>query len=113
MKRGDKVPVNLGQHVVAQAEVVEINNETATLVVPATKIVMGIRHELTDLPKDDSGKQVIIDPPKEAEPVVDVAPANDNNVVTDTPPKVETPAVEAPAAADAAPTATPEGENNE
>lgn len=62
MKVGDKVPVNIGMHVVAQAEVKNVNTKdsTATLVVPATLVVMGVRTELTDLPSTEPATETII-----------------------------------------------------
>lgn len=61
MKVGDNVPVTLAGQVVAQATVKEMGSDTATLVVPATLVVMGIRTELGDLPVDNTGTEVIID----------------------------------------------------
>lgn len=50
MKIGEKVPVQIGHHVVAQATVKELGDGTATLIVPATLVVMGTRTTLDDLP---------------------------------------------------------------
>lgn len=61
MKIGDKIPVNIGNHTVAQAEVKEMSDGTATLIVPATLVVMGTRTDLTDLPSDNTGTEVIVD----------------------------------------------------
>lgn len=62
MKVGDTVPVNIGHHTVAQAQVksVDTKENTATLVVPATLVVMGIRTELTDLPSAESATETLI-----------------------------------------------------
>lgn len=58
MKRGDKIPVNISNDVVAQAEVVEIDetNRTVTLIVPATRVVMGLRVELDTTPPEPTGE---------------------------------------------------------
>lgn len=84
MKIGDKVPVNIGSHVVAQATVKELGDGTATLIVPATLVVMGTRTELSDLPEQEKSTEVILDAPErpaeapddteQPEPVVVEAP---------------------------------------
>lgn len=51
MKVGDKVPVQIGPHTVAQATVKELGDGTATLLVPGTLVVMGTRTTLDDLPE--------------------------------------------------------------
>lgn len=61
MKVGDLIPVHIGQHEVAQAEVKEISDGQAVLIVPARRVVMGIRTELTDLPTTEPSTEVIID----------------------------------------------------
>ena len=52
MKKGDTVPVNIAGDVVAQAVVADIDKEanTVTLIVPATKVVMGLRVEIDTAP---------------------------------------------------------------
>ncbi len=50
MKVNDLVPVSINGLVVAQAKVKELGEGTATLVVPATLVVMGVNTSLTDLP---------------------------------------------------------------
>lgn len=56
MKVGDTVPVYIAGHVVAQARVEAMGDGTATLIVPATRAIMGVRTDLTDLPeKEESG----------------------------------------------------------
>lgn len=126
MKIGDKVPVQIGPHQVAMAEVKEIDakESTATLVVPATLVVMGYRTELTDLPTVEPTTETVVlgvDKPAESAAVegtvADVlapTPAIAENVVPSTVPAteniatgtvssevvqapVETPTVEAPA----------------
>lgn len=63
MKRGDKYPVTIAGQVVAQAEIREVGDGTATLVVPGTIVVMATRTELSDAPTnaDTSGTQTIIE----------------------------------------------------
>lgn len=46
MKVGDKVSVTIQGSEVAQAEVKEVGEGTATLIVPATRVVMAVRTEL-------------------------------------------------------------------
>lgn len=59
MKVGDTEAVNIKGDVVAEAKVVEIDrdNNTVTLIVPATKVVMGLRLEIDTTPAtpDESG----------------------------------------------------------
>lgn len=50
MKPGDKFAVNLNEHVVAEAVVIDIEDGKVTLDIPATRIVMGVKSSLTDLP---------------------------------------------------------------
>lgn len=92
MKVGDKVPVTVAGLVVAQAEVTEIGDGTATLVIPGTKAIFGTHTELTDTPEQDketgtviigteaaSGKEEPVEPPVEpgGSEVVD-EPSEDN-----------------------------------
>lgn len=49
MKIGDRHPINLNEWTVAEAVVVDIEDGKATLEIPATRIVMGIKSSLTDL----------------------------------------------------------------
>lgn len=98
MKVGDKVPVNIGGHTVAQAEVREMDSGTATLVVPATLVVMGVRTELTDLPRVEQTTETIITgvdrASGESAPVVE-GEQNANQTTQGTTPGVEgTPAVQ-------------------
>lgn len=62
MKTNDTVPVYIAGQVVANATVKEVGDGTATLVVPATLVVMATRTELTvETPKEDgSGTETII-----------------------------------------------------
>ncbi len=73
MKVGDTVPVNIGAHTVAQATVKELGDGTATLIVPATLVVMGTRTELSDIPTQPSGAehQLLDDNITPNEPVVE------------------------------------------
>lgn len=50
MKVGDTVAVNIGASTVANAKIVELGDGTATLVIPATKVVMAVRTELDTTP---------------------------------------------------------------
>jgi len=47
MNTGDTYPVYLAGQVVADAKVVEFDSETATLIIPATRVVMAVRTELS------------------------------------------------------------------
>lgn len=76
MKRGDKVPVHIGGHQVAMAEVKELEDGTATLVVPATLVVMGVRTELTDLPTTEPSTETIITGVDRPAPVDDTIPSD-------------------------------------
>ena len=65
MKKGDKVPVHIAGDVVAQAvvESVDLEARQATLVFPATRVVMGLRVEVDTAPQaveDTDSKQTII-----------------------------------------------------
>jgi hypothetical protein len=63
MKVGDGVPVTIANDVVAQARVVEIDREgnTATMIVPATRVVMALKVELDTTPTvTEPEKEVII-----------------------------------------------------
>lgn len=55
MKRGDKIEVTIGGHVVANAEVTELDDGTATLVIPKTQVVMGVRTSLDPNPARTPG----------------------------------------------------------
>lgn len=46
MKIGDTEPVYMAGQVVAQAKVAEFDAETATLIIPATRVVMAVRTSL-------------------------------------------------------------------
>lgn len=60
MKVGDSIPVTIAGQVVCNATVKEMQDGTATLVVPATLVVMGTRTELTNETREAEGKEVII-----------------------------------------------------
>ena len=63
MKRGDKFPVTIEGHVVAMASVRDIEDGKATLVIPTTVAIFGVRTSLTDLPGSatEDKTQTIID----------------------------------------------------
>lgn len=116
MKVGDKIPVNIGNHEVAQAEVKEINGAEAVLIVPARRVVMGIRTELTDLPGTQPETETIItgvDRPEATAPVVEqpndtTVPPADSPGVADAVAPVQPPqAVETPAPVVEAPETAP------
>lgn len=103
MKVGDKFPVTVANQEVAQAEVKEIGEGTATLIVPATRVVMATKTELTVAPvAAEPAVQTIIDgvdrvsaPETQEVPVAapvntEQAPAPVENQVAQTP---ETPVV--------------------
>lgn len=60
MKPGDKYPVNLNEHIVAEAVVIDIEDGKVTLDIPATRIVMGVKSSLTDLPDEVPNKDRIL-----------------------------------------------------
>lgn len=64
MKTGDTIPVTIAGDVVAQAKVTQIDKDanTVTLIVPATKVVMGLRVEIDTAPApvEEPTKQTII-----------------------------------------------------
>lgn len=62
MKVGDKEPVIIAGQVVGYADISEIADGTATLVIPATRVVMGVRTSLTQdtAPVDTTGTETII-----------------------------------------------------
>lgn len=60
MKPGDKYPVNLNEFVVAEAVVVDIEDGKATLDIPATRIVMGVKTSLSDLPEEVPNREKIL-----------------------------------------------------
>lgn len=63
MKVGDTVPVTIANDVVAQAKVVEIDRDqnSATMIVPATRVVMALKVELDTAPQvTEPEKEVII-----------------------------------------------------
>lgn len=61
MKIGDKVPVTIAGQTVAQATIKETADGTATLVVPATLVVMATRTELAyEAPNAEPERETII-----------------------------------------------------
>jgi hypothetical protein len=60
MKAGDTYPVLVAGQVVAQATIKELGDGTATLVVPATLVVMATRTELTEEVKPEPEKDTVI-----------------------------------------------------
>jgi hypothetical protein len=73
MKVNDKVPVYIAGQVVAQAEIKEMDNETATLLVPGTLVVMAVATNIVaDAPKEETGQVLLTDTPVggESDPLV-------------------------------------------
>lgn len=64
MKIGDTEPVYMAGQVVAQAKVAEFDSETATLIIPATRVVMAVRTSLAAPPEPEvpeaSGNQHVM-----------------------------------------------------
>lgn len=65
MKKGDKVPVTIAGDVAAQAvvESVDMDTRQATLVIPATRVIMALRVEIDSAPQvaeTEPAKQTII-----------------------------------------------------
>jgi len=63
MKVGEAVEVNIGQAVVQQGKIVEIDTEssTATIVIPATKVVMSFKTQLdTTATAENTGNEHVI-----------------------------------------------------
>lgn len=89
MNVGEKVDVLIGGSVVAQAEVKEVGDGTATLIVPATRVVMAVRTELAPEvgPDNSSGTQTIIDEVVRTpvENAGDAAPVEQNSVTSAAP----------------------------
>jgi hypothetical protein len=120
MKINDTVPVYIAGQVVAQANVKELGEGTATLVVPATLVVMATRTELTvETPShDDTRSETVITgvertsagPAEQSAPVGEnVSPDNgettveshtdvSNTDVSTTQPNRDAPATDAPVA---------------
>lgn len=73
MKVGDTVPVALAGHVVAQAQVKELSDGKAVLIIPATQVVMAVRTELDAVPAE----------PKETETVITGAERAEDNTAAD------------------------------
>ena len=64
MNVGDKVAVSIQGHEVVQAEVKEVSDGTATLIIPATRVVMAVKTELAPevtAAADTSGTEHIVD----------------------------------------------------
>lgn len=62
MKIGDSVDVVVAGQVVAKAEIKEVGDGTATLIVPATRVVMATRTELSaETPSSEPSTEVIVD----------------------------------------------------
>lgn len=106
MKVGEYVPVTIAGQVIAQAVIKEIGNGTATLIVPATQVVMGVRTELDTGPVEQTpSKQVIID---------GVDRVDANGEVIEAPAPVEAPKAEdVTASVEPAPVAEPQPEATE
>lgn len=86
MKVGETVPVSIAGETVAQAKVVEMSNETVTLIVPATQVVMAVKTELDTAPVESEGPKVIVESverPAEDEAAQDAAPVETEAVETE------------------------------
>lgn len=96
VKTGDKFPVYIAGQQVAEASVVEIENDAVTLIVPATRVVMAVRQELAPAVEpeqvDGTGNQHVMlgredsAPGGESAPVggVEQIQSNNGNVTADT-----------------------------
>lgn len=71
MKQGETVPVTIAGQVVAQATVKELGEGTATLVVPATLVVMAVRTELAVEQPVESTSETVITGVDRPEPTVE------------------------------------------
>lgn len=88
MKIGDTIPVNIAGQTVANATVKEVGDGTATLVVPATLIVMATRTELsyeTPAPVEPERETIItgVDQAGEADRAVGSEATQTNELDTD------------------------------
>lgn len=114
MKVGDQIPVTIAGQTVALAEVKELGDGSATLIVPGTRVVMATRTELSfeSTPNDTSGVETIIDgvdraqAPVEAPAVSEVATPVEQSAPVATEPvapaadSVPTPVAESPTPAE-------------
>ena len=83
MKPGDKFAVTLEGHAVAEAVVESLDEETVTLVLPATRFTMGRATSLTDLPEREvEVDRVLLDDIDTPEPVVPVSAVASGNIET-------------------------------
>ena len=100
MKVGEKYPVEIAGQIVAYAQIKELGEGTATLIVPATQVVMATRTELTYETPAEPSKQVIIDAPvasgNDEEPQEPPAPPSAPVAEPDAPAGDESPAQPAP-----------------
>ena len=107
MKTGDTVPVTIAGDTVAQAKVTEIDkdNNTVTLIVPATRVVMGLRVEIDSAPApvEEPAKQTIITG-------VDRVDGEGNVIESASTDTVAAPVGESAAVGDTSNEGTPEGE---
>lgn len=71
MRAGETVPVTIAGQVVAQATVKELGDGTATLVVPATLVVMAVRTELAVEQPAESTSETVITGVDRPEPTVE------------------------------------------
>lgn len=101
MKVGDTVPVTIAGQVVAQAKVTEMGTDRATLLIPGTVVVMGVR---TEIAPPEPVEQPVAEPETE-HVIAGVEPTP----VEQTAPVVEASAVETPVVE----TSTPEEQNVE
>lgn len=73
MKRGDQIPVTIEGQTVAQAIIEQVEADRVTLVVPATRVVMGVVTHLAPTP-NTSNREVIIDEVVRQTPTVEENP---------------------------------------
>lgn len=93
MKINDTYPVMIAGQVVAQARITGLEDGKATLIIPATQVVMATRTELTVEEPEPASVQILTDEPVREEPVEE-APKAEQQVeqpaaVVETAPVVE------------------------
>lgn len=89
MKINDTYPVMIAGQVVAQARITGLEDGKATLIIPATQVVMATRTELTVEEPEPATVQILTDAPVQEE--------------SEEAPKTEEPVVEQPAVVESAP----------
>lgn len=60
MKQGDTVAVTIDGHIVANAVIESIEDGRATLLIPATRVIMGVRSTLTDLEREPDVDRALV-----------------------------------------------------